>query len=56
MSLDWFLCLSQVFLIITLPKTNSCSPLENGCLEDEMSFWDGLFSVDMLVSRKVMNG
>ena len=31
-----------------LPETNLA--LENGQLEDELSFWDGLFSGAMLVS------
>ena len=34
-----------------LPKTNIVP--ENGWLEDEFSYWEGLFSVDMLVSGRV---
>ena len=33
------------FLAITLPKTNIAP--ENGWLEDEMSYWEGLFSGDI---------
>ena len=35
-----------------LPKTNSEFTPENGWLEDEISYWDRLFSGDMLVSGK----
>ena len=35
----------------TLPETNVAP--ENGWLEDDMSFWDGLFSGAMLVLRSV---
>ena len=38
--------------MIALPKTNIAP--ENGWLEDEISFWEGLFSLDMLVSGKVV--
>jgi len=37
----------------TLPKTNIVP--ENGWLEDNISFWDGLFSGAMFVSGKVKN-
>ena len=35
----------------TLPKTNIAP--ENGWLDDEISYWEGLFSGDMLVSQRV---
>ena len=35
----------------TLPKTNIFAP-ENGWLEVEVSYWEGLFSGDMLVSGR----
>ena len=39
-----YLNLSVLFdYIVTLPETNTFAP-ENGWLEDEISFWDGLFS------------
>ena len=41
-------------LMITLPKTN-IDP-ENGWLEDELSFWDTIFSEAMLVSGRVLGG
>ena len=37
--------------LATLPKTNIAP--ENGWLEDEISYWEGIFSGDMLVSRRV---
>ena len=40
--------------LIALPslKLTDNAP-ENGWLEDEMSYWEGLFSWDMLVSQRV---
>ena len=37
----------------TLPKTNIAH--ENGWLEYEISYWEGLFPVDMLVSGSVVD-
>ena len=37
--------------IATLPETNIAS--ENWWLDDDISFWDGLFSGAMLVSGRV---
>ena len=45
--LVWFGLIGLVDLI-TLPKTNKAA--ENGWLEDEISYWEGLFPGDMLVS------
>jgi len=38
------------FLAITLPKTNIAP--ENGWLEDEMSYWEGLFSGSVMGEKK----
>ena len=38
-------------MIYTLPKTNIAP--ENGWLEDEMFYCEGLFPADMLVSGRV---
>ena len=40
-----------MYRIYTLPETNIAP--ENGLLEDEFSFWDGLFSGAMLNSGRV---
>ena len=37
--------------MVTLPKTNIAP--ENGWLEYEISYWEGLFPGDMLVSGRV---
>ncbi len=42
---------SNSFGAATLPKTNIAP--ENGWLEDEISYWEGLFSGDLLVSQRV---
>ena len=39
--------------IYTLPETNSSSHLKMDGLKTIVSFWDGLFSGDMLVSGRV---
>ena len=36
-----------------LPETNVAP--ENGWLEDEIAYWEGLFSRDMLVSQRVVD-
>ena len=40
-------------MIYTLPKTNIAT--ENGCLENEMFYCEGLFPGVLLVSRRVDN-
>ncbi len=46
-------CRVQINQTCSLPKTNSEFTPENGWLEDEISYWEGVFSGDMLVSGRV---